>query len=203
MHLFRRWPLRTVNPFKAIALCLALFSVVNVQASNLNNANTTAGVTVTLPGGGVDRFAVENASTHKLAPMIPLKGTNGVYGVRVEPYISEGLIAVRLSAVLGGNSAQAEGSCLQRSGPVKTVEIGSYLIGNQGDYLQIADLAKFGLPPLTITAATVSIVPVSSSDPCCFTGGGLECCWSCSGCRTQSCFDACQAQENECLSVCS
>jgi hypothetical protein len=195
--------LRAVNPFRAIALGLALLSVVNVQAGTLNNANTTLGVTVTLPGGGVDRFAVENATTHKLAPMIPLKGTNGVYGVRVEPYISDGLIAVRLSAVLGGSSAQAEGSCLQKSGPVKSIEIGSYVIGKQGDYLQIADLEKFGLQPLTITAATVSIIPVSSGDPCCFTSDGLECCWSCSGCKTQSCFDACQQQEAECLSVCN
>ena len=195
--------MRTVTPFRSMLLALALLSAANMQASSSNDANTTAGVTVTLPGGAVDRFAVENATKRKLAPMIPLKGTNGVYGVRIEPYISEGLIAVRLSAILGGNSAEPEGSCLQRSGPTKSVEVGSYVIGKQGDFLQIADLAKFGLPPLTITAANVSVVPVSNGDPCCFTSDGLECCWTCSGCKTQSCFDACQAQEAECLSACS
>jgi len=193
---------RNVSPLRVMVTAVALFSLLSARPISATDTNTTPGVTVTLPGGTVDRFAVQNASTHKLGPMIPLTGVNGVYGVRVEPYISEGLIAVRLSAVMGSSSAQAQGSCLQRSGARKSVEIGSYIIGKEGDFLQIADLAKFGLPPITVTAAMVQVVPVSSGDPCCFIPEGPECCWSCSGCRTQSCFDQCQQEEAQCLSLC-
>lgn len=195
--------MRKVNLFRIIAVCLALLFVVNAKASNPNETNTTLGVAVTLPGGVVDRFAIENDASRRIAPMIPLKGSNGVFGVRVEPYLAEGLVAVRLSALVGDNSTQVDGSCLQKAGTLKSVAVGSYVIGKQGDSLQIAELAKFGLPVLTVAAATVPVLPVSLGDPCCGTSGGLECCWSCSGCKTQQCLNLCLAQEQECLNACS
>ena len=180
----------------------ALLSVINLQASNTNETNTTLGVAVTLPGGTVDRFAIPNDAAPKTPSMIPLKGSNGVYGVRVEPYLSDGLVAVRLSAVVGGNTTPAEGSCLQRGGRGKSIVLGSYVIGKKGESLQIADLGKFGLPNLTVSAAAVSVLPVSAGDPCCTTPDDLICCWSCGGCRTQQCIDACMQEEAECLAVC-
>lgn len=199
--------MRIVTPLRTLVVSLALFSVINLNAGTPKEPDTTLGVVVTLPNGKIDRIAIQNneASTRRVAPMIPMTGANGVYGVRVEPYISNGLVAVRLTALVGANATEAQGSCVRKSGSasLNRVEIGSYVIGNQGDSLQVAELERLGLPPLTLAAAVLPVVPVSSGDPCCFTADGLECCWSCSGCKTQSCFDQCQQQEAECLSVCN
>jgi hypothetical protein len=186
-----------------IGVSVGLLSALNLNASASDEGNTTLGVTVTLAGGTVDRFAIQNeASKAKSTPMIPLKGSNGVLGIRVEPYLSEGLVAVRLSALVGESSSAANGSCLRKAGAVKSVAIGSYVIGKQGDFLQIADLAKFGLAPVTVSAARVRVLPVSGGDPCCYTSQGIACCWSCSGCKTQQCFDECLQQEQECENAC-
>lgn len=197
--------MRKVNPLRVMVASLALLSVINLKASSTNETSKTLGVAVMLPSGKVDHIAIrddQQGAVHKIVPMIPIRGANGVYGVRVEPYLSQGQVAVRLTALVGADAVEAQGSCLRKGAAFKTVPIGSYVIGNEGDSLQVAEMGRFGLPTLTFSAATVPVVPVSSGDPCCFTSDGLECCWSCSGCKTQSCFDQCQQEEAECLSVC-
>jgi len=153
-------------------------------------ANPTVGISVSLPDGSSEVVPVQK----KASSIIPTPGVKGVFGVQLQPYMSGQKVAVKISAVTGDSWIASLGPTLQKAHAKATRPLGSYVIGKTGDSIQLADLAEFGLPSLTLKVIKADLsaqsCPGDAADPCILCDNGLICCWTT------------PAQHAECIAAC-
>ncbi|HEY6972591.1 MAG TPA: hypothetical protein VJA94_25500 [Candidatus Angelobacter sp.] len=140
-------------------------------------ATPTVGISVSLPDGSSEVVPVQK----RASSIIPTPGAKGVFGVQLQPYMSGQKVAVKISAVTGDNWTASLGPTLQKAHAKATRALGSYVIGKTGDSIQLADLAEFGLPSLTLKVVKANLSAKSCSgdaDPCLLCDNGDICCWT-------------------------
>lgn len=152
-------------------------------------AAPTMGVSVTMADGSSEVIPIQK----KMSAVIPTPGAKGVFGVQLEPYMSGGMVAVHVRAVKGDAWADAKGPSIQTARTRGTKMLGTYVIGGTGDSIQLADLAQFGLPSLTLKVVIDNPdqkAGAEDADGCIICTNGLECCWTTFQQRLE-CFKAC------------
>lgn len=149
----------------------------------------TLGISVGLPDGSSEVVPVQK----KVSTVIPTPGAKGVFGVQLEPYMSGRSVAVHVKAVTGGEWKESQGPSFQSGRKLKTRKLGSYVIGSEGDIIQLGDLAEFGLPSVTLKVVAATAAEKSCAqggDPCILCDNGLICCWT-NPTQHQECLNAC------------
>lgn len=137
----------------------------------------TMGVSVVMADGSSEIIPIEK----KMSAVIPTPGARGVFGVQLEPYMAGRNVAVHVRAVKGEAWADAKGPSIQAARTRGTKALGTYVIGSTGDSIQLADLARFGLPSITLKVVNTDAgqrTGADDADACIICSNGLECCWT-------------------------
>ena len=174
----------------ALLLASPLFAGTSKGQRSTQAANTM-GISVTMPDGSSETVPVQS----KVSSIIPTPGAKGVFGVQLEPYMSGQMVSVRVRAVLGDSWTDAKGPSFQTARNSDTKALGSYVIGATGDSIQLADLAQFGLPAITLKVVTSNLATktcANGGDPCLLCDNGIVCCWTTLP-QKLACIDACNA----------
>jgi hypothetical protein len=168
---------------KRVSMALVLGLVVSAalaaqttQPKQQPTETKSLGVSLAMPDGHFVAYPVQpaGADEEKLSP-IPITGYNNVAGLRIYPYMAGEQVGVRVTAMLTDKPATpAAGPATPAAGHAHQL-VGSYIIGKEGDSLQLADLGKFGLPPLAVKVVRAAFSE-DPADPCCCTNDGLNCC---------------------------
>lgn len=137
------------------------------------------GVSLSLPDGHFVGFPIQNGTPEENLAPIPIKGYKNTLGIRMYPHMSGDKVAVRIWAMVPQTPLTNVSEPLD---PTKVPHehrlLGDYVIGKEGDVLQIADFSKVGLPTLTAKVILAPFSTESPEDPCCCTTDGLVCCGS-------------------------
>jgi hypothetical protein len=173
--------MRNVRFTLTFAACLLLAIATNAQTQPTSTEPArTLGVSLALPDGNFIAYPIQHGTVPEDLLPIPIRGYKNVFGVRIYPHMSEDKVAVRIWAMVPKTDADVKSSDPAVSDPTKTPHehryLGDYVLGNEGDSLQVADFTKVGLPALTVRAVRAAFVLDSPGDPCCCTSGGLFCC---------------------------
>ena len=171
-----------------LLLTLPLFAAGPKHQQSVKDV-TALGISVGLPDGSSEVVPVKK----KVSTVIPTPGAKGVFGVQLEPYMSGRSVAVHVNAVTGREWKESQGPSFQSGHKLKTRMLGSYVIGAEGDSIQLADLAQFGLPSVTLKVVTATAEEKSCAqggDPCLLCDNGLICCWT-NPTQQQECINAC------------
>lgn len=163
----------------ALSLVFVLSAAIAVGAAQPKQKpaqSKSLGVSLALPDGHYVAYPIQPPGTEeeKLSP-IPISGYNNVAGLRIYPYMTGDQVGVRVTAMLTDKPAADNSGPSTPAVAHRHQLVGSYVIGKEGDSLQLADLGKFGLPPLAVKVVKAEF-SADPADPCCCTNDGLNCC---------------------------
>ncbi|HEY6251617.1 MAG TPA: hypothetical protein VI685_16795 [Candidatus Angelobacter sp.] len=160
------------------ALLLTVATVMAAQTAQTSpQPKRSLGVSLSLPDGYFVGFPIQDGTPEENLVPIPIKGYKNLFGIRMYPHMIGDKVAVKIWAMI----PKAELSTISEPlDPTKVPHehrlLGDYVVGKQGDSIQIADFAKIGLPTLTAKVVLAPFSTESPEDPCCCTVDGLNCC---------------------------
>lgn len=175
-----------------LLLALATAAAAGQTAQTSPEPKRSLGVSLSLPDGHFVGFPIQNGTPEENLTPIPIKGYKDVLGIRMYPHMSGDKVAVRLWAMIPKTQLSAASEPLDPSKvPHEHRLLGDYVVGKEGDSLQIVDFAKVGLPTLTAKVIMAPFSTESPDDPCCCTTDGLICCGSTFIKMCQTCANVC------------
>jgi hypothetical protein len=170
--------MKTVRLTLVIATSLLLAIAAGAQThKKTSEPARSLGVSLALPDGHFIAYPIQKGTRPENLLPIPLSGYRNVFGIRMYPHMSGDKVAVRIWAMVPKTPvSEASAPPDPTKVPHKHQLIGDYVLGHNGDSMQIADLKKVGLPALTAKVVLAPFSTKSPSDPCCCTTDGLTCC---------------------------
>lgn len=170
--------MRNVHTTLATFACLllALAAGAQTQAPAKQDAGSL-GVSLAMPDGHFIAYPIQHGTAPEDLLPIPITGYKNVFGIRMYPHMAGDKVALRVWAMVPkkqfvNNPAATDPAKV----PHDHLYLGDYVLGREGDSLQIADLTKVGLPALTAKVVRAHFSTDSPTDPCCCTTDGLVCC---------------------------